>query len=270
MSFTSGKTSPDVKISKTLGGLAYTNILAVTANFNATSLTYDLATTLTPLKALPHGQLTTASKVKVASTSDSDTINGTGARIVQIAGLVDYQFFEENIFMDGKTEVESINDFDKILDMSPVVFGSNVNADTGDSNSVGDIYVGTGEFTDGVPANPILGIDVSNNDPSTRVGVFTIPDGKFGFIRDIFASTEPDKKENSAVALTIAFKIFGFPETVWFKGYEIFFDGAYQYIPEFVFPIPPKTDIQVRAKKITAKDKVGDMFMTIELQDIRG
>ena len=169
MSLTHGRASLDLKVQKSLGGTPYTNLFVITGVINDLTTDFQLISPNAVLNPLPHAQLTTPSQVYIASTSNSDTVTGTGARVITITGLdANYDILEEVIIMNGQTPVQSINTFSRVFEMLIIQYGSNVDAVTGDSNCVGDIYVGTGTFTLGVPANPIISILSSETNANSR------------------------------------------------------------------------------------------------------
>lgn len=263
-----GRTTADVKIDKSVGTFPFTNLIAISCRFDADKNYYQLASTL--LKELPHNQLESSSKVKLASTSDDDDVAGIGARLVGITGLKDGELFTELVFTDGKTPVETINEFDKITSLLALEFGTNVNSDTGDSEPVGDIYCGTGTFTNGIPDAPIVVIDSDYHDTRSREGIFTIPDGKYAFIRDYFVTVKSAVGSvNNSVDFQLVLKPFGAPSTFWLKVTEFFYTNTYNYKPEAIVIIPPNFDLQLRVQKIVA-NHIGTATMTLELQDIRG
>jgi hypothetical protein len=224
---------------------------------------------MSQLQALPHRQLSTASKVKVASTSTSDSVTGTGARVVLIAGLDNnFDVQEEIILMNGQTPVESQYTYSRMLEMTCLQFGANVDS-KGDSMPVGDIFCGTGTFTLGVPQYPITGIDVSEYQVTSRVGIYTVPANKIAILRSIFCTTTPDMKDDTSLILQLAIRLYGFPENLWFKTSPYVFNGSFQYLPEFVIPFPSRTDFQVRCATTNAKSKLVQTELVFELQDVR-
>jgi hypothetical protein len=267
--FSGGKSGVDLKTYKSLSGYPYTNQLAVVAKTTVTSTTDTLATTVTALKPLPHKQLTTATRPYVASTSANDTLLGTGARLVLVVGLdANYSIQEEVLALSGQTPAQTALTYIRIFELLILNFGSNVNA-LGDNVPVGDIYCGTGTFTAGVPANPIVGILATDNDPNSRVGIFTVPDGYYALLKSIVATTTPDIVDENYLYLTLAIKLFGFGSNHWFKFAPFYFDSSFQYLPEYTFPLPPKTDIQLRVKSNSAKAKTASIEMVLELKELR-
>lgn len=268
--FSGGKSGIDVKSYKSLSGYPYTNIFAFVAKASVTSTTDTLATTLTPLKALPHQQIVVPTRPYVASTSANDTLLGTGARLVLLTGLdSNFNVQEEVIALNGQTPVQTALTYIRIFEAVIINYGSNVNT-LGDSVAVGDIYVGrTATFVVGVPNEPIIGILAADNDPNSRVGVFTVPDGYTALLKSITATTTPDVVDENFLFLTLALRVFGFGTNQWFKFTTFFFDSAFQYLPEYLFPIPPKTDIQIRVSSNSAKAKTASIETVLELKELR-
>lgn len=93
---------------------------------------------------VPHP--TAASVLKISSSSANDTAEGTGARTVYIAG-VDGDFDEvgEFVTLNGQTAVNTVNSYLYVNQLYVASLGS------GAANA-GDINVGTGTVTGGVPA----------------------------------------------------------------------------------------------------------------------
>ena len=88
----------------------------------------------------------TPAKVKVASTSTDDDAGGTGALTVLLGGVDSSGVAQtETITLDGQTEVESANTYKGVTTATTLTSGS------GNKNA-GDIWVGSGTFTSGVPA----------------------------------------------------------------------------------------------------------------------
>jgi len=267
----SGRAYPDYKAQSSVGNTPYTNKFVISGVMSNLKREYKLFSPIDDIAELPHGQLTSAQKVYVASTSNRDDITGTGARLVILNGLDTYgNIQDELVLMDGKTPVESANDYISIAEVLIYEYGSNIDTDTGDSVSVGDIYVGTGTWNDGVPSNPITGIKQSENNASSREAIFQVPAGKLLLVRSLFATTEPDKKENTSliVQLAVLLPVFG-SNTLWIKSEPYAFDSTFQYLPEFLLPIPPLSKIQIRGKTTINKTKRSTVSLGCELRDIR-
>lgn len=272
----SGRNSPDIKVSKSLGNTPYTNLFVISGVIEALTTDFQLVSPLPLISTLPHNQLNTPSTVFVASTSNDDSGTGIGARVLFLTGLDSfYNILEEIVVLNGQNPVETTNVFSKVFEILIIAYGTNIEPVTGDSNVVGDLYVGTGAFVNGIPANPIVGLANSQNNPNSRDGIFTVPDGKLLLIKGLFCGTQPDNKENIALIIQLSFNLFGFGEELFFKTEPYVFNGTFQYLPEFNIPFPPRTDIQLRAKitttsPIPTNTKTSTVSLECELQDLRG
>ena len=266
----SGRNAPDVKVTKSIGGYPYTNLFAISGVITDLTADYQLVSPITSIATLPHGQLISPSTVWLASTSALDNITGIGARIVIVTGLdINFNLLEEVVLLDGQNPVETNNVYSKIFEITILEFGTNIDVDTGDSVGVGDIYCGTGVFINGIPANPITGVKASENNPNSREAIFTVPDGKLLLMKSLFCGTQPDNIQNTGLVVQLSFKLFGFGENFWFKTEPYTFSDTFQYLPEFNLPIPPRTDIQIRAKSTTIKSKISTVTLEVELRDLR-
>jgi hypothetical protein len=271
MSLGTGRSVADVKVAKAAGGTAYTNVFAITANYVTNSTSHVLATELPLIASLPHNQLYTPSKVKIASTSDEDSADGgTGAHLLAITGLGPTGLAQEELMiLDGQTPVESDQFFLRVSEMTIFAWGSNLHA-SGDSASVGDIYCFTGTFVAGVPQYPIIGIAATSNDPNSRVGAYTVPANKIAYIKNIFNTITPDKKDNTSLELMLAMRVpLSNSPTAWFKSTKYQFDRTFNYEPSYVLPLPPLTDVQFRIRVIGTATKIGSKELVLELQDAR-
>lgn len=103
----------------------------------------------------------------VSSGSTNDTIAGTGARVVSISGI-DFNGAQigENVEMNGRTGVTTVNAYTSILSIEVVETGS-----LGSNDGV--IYVGSGTVTTGVPATPYCAMRASTGLAETLS--FTVP-----------------------------------------------------------------------------------------------
>ena len=108
----------------------------------------------------------------LSSDSANDTLLGTGARVITVKGLLsDYSEAEEDVEMDGLTEVSTVNSFLRI---------NAVFIKTGQAGSLqfndGIIYIGTGVVTSGKPA--VVNNLIIANVGISESGFYTVPLGK--------------------------------------------------------------------------------------------
>jgi hypothetical protein len=108
-----------------------------------------------------------AATMTVSSSSAADTSTGTGARTVRVFGLnSSYQEVIQDVTLTGQTGVAMSTDLIRVYRAYAITVGSGgVNA--------GDVWVGTGTVTNGVPANKYAGILTGNG--QTLMAIYTIP-----------------------------------------------------------------------------------------------
>lgn len=121
-------------------------------------------------------------QLSVASSSAADTSAGTGARTVRVKGLLSTGLaFEEDVTLTGTTEVPLSNASVMAVNSIEVL-----TAGSGGQNA-GDIYVGDGTFTAGVPAEKFAKVPVGNG--RTNSGIFSFPNGSEVYFHSINAGT---------------------------------------------------------------------------------
>ena len=122
---------------------------------------------------VPHP--TVASVLKVSSTDAADASpSGTGARSVLITGLnASYDQISETVVLSGQTAVNTVNSYLYVNGLTVTSVGS------GGANA-GDINVGTGTVTDGVPAVLYDMIAIGYNNRTT--GHYCVPAGYTGYL----------------------------------------------------------------------------------------
>lgn len=112
---------------------------------------------------------TSATAMKVSSTSASDTAAGTGARTIRVDGLnASYNEISEIVTLNGQTPVVTTNVFIRVFRSFVITAGS---ANT----AAGTIYVGDGVVTAGVPATAYAVIPLGEN--QTLMALWTVPAG---------------------------------------------------------------------------------------------
>lgn len=117
---------------------------------------------------------TSAEQMKVSSSSANDTAAGTGARTITITGLdASWNEISEVVTMNGQTAVLTTNSFLRINGLS-------VTTADGLLANAGNIYVGNGVVTAGVPATIYDMIPAGFNNRQTHA--YTIPANYTGYI----------------------------------------------------------------------------------------
>ena len=125
---------------------------------------------------------TSGTQMTISSESANDVAAGTGARTVLISYLdEDYIEQTEIITMNGQTAVSTVaTDILRVNSLIVLTAGSA-------GNNQGQIYLGTGTVTAGVPATKYSIMPVNIN--VSRTGVYTVPAGKrYSLASNIFSS----------------------------------------------------------------------------------
>jgi hypothetical protein len=178
-----------------------------------------------------------ASILKVSSSSASDTAAGTGARTILIEGLnAAYEAVSETVSLNGQTAVNTTNSYLRVNKMIVLTAGSG-------GTSVGNIYAGTGDVTDGVPAVVVNQTGVLANE--TESGFYSVPAGHTAFINMWTMSsgnTTPDEWTRFTLRIRPFGGVFGIKAQ-----YHIAASGIYECKAAYPLPIPEKADLEVLA-----------------------
>ncbi len=135
-----------------------------------------------------YSYLSTATVLKISSSSANDTSAGTGARTITISGLdANYDEISESVTLNGQTAVNTTQSFLRVFKIIVSTAGSG-------GQNAGVIYAGTGTVTSGVPANKYGTIAVGDN--QTLMCFWTVPRGYTAFLYqiDISMNTEVANK----------------------------------------------------------------------------
>lgn len=234
------------------------------------------ATTLENINELSnlvlYSALGDAHKLQVSSSSANDDGDpaGTGAQKLKIIGLdANYDILEEEITLDGQTQVETTSSFLRVF-MAYVSYAGSV------QSNVGDIYViktGTGgTVTAGVPGTLTSGwVKILAGFGQGTSGVFTVPRGKMFELRTLIVSARGQPSEvflcsHNPVADENAFRV----------GPSFVVDSsiAQLMVPSkrdgtLIFPakFPEKTDIYLRCLSASAN---GIVTATAIFEQYRG
>ena len=270
MSYSSGKSDPNFKLQQSLGNIPFVISGSIVGRYKGRDTDWIVISTIPSLQNLPFYTLTTAQKVKFSSTNSNDNLTGIGARKL-LAQYIDsnYNNKEEIIELDGQNEVESTFDVLRVQEMLITDFGSNVDAQTGDSNSLGDIYCGTGVVTDGIPQNKLCVISSTDEDPNSRVGTFTVPDGYIFALNSIHVFGFSDSIGDLRCRILLAARLFGLGQNQWYKTSTYNINQSFKYEPDSLLILPPRTDIQLRIYSDNANFKDVSVYLDFDLKELR-
>ncbi|MFW9968622.1 MAG: hypothetical protein ACFFDF_00380 [Candidatus Odinarchaeota archaeon] len=200
---------------------------------------------------IPIALLTNAIQFKVSSTSNNDTSGGTGARNVYLTGIAIinnvWTYTSEFVTLNGQTEVLTSNSYIRLLKCEAYSVGSLGVQD-------GDIYIGTGVVTNGIPATEYG--KIRSDRGAMKSSLLTIPDGYKGLLKQFIINIDSNKtneiylktKSSSTSKVTrVHFTLDTTQNVINLVSY---------------FAIPQRTDLWIEAKSIaqTSNVKVGLVF----------
>ena len=185
-----------------------------------------------------YSYLTSASVLKVSSSSTADTSAGTGARTVELFGLdTNYDEINETVTLNGQTAVNTTQEYLRINRMIVRSAGSG-------GQNAGVVYAGTGTVTTGVPANKYATIAIADN--QTLMSLWTVPKDYTAYLfqTDIGAAcTTSNKLLNVRIVARPFGEVFQVKDKFGMGVGGETVTQLYQYPLKF----EEKTDLEVRA-----------------------
>lgn len=182
-----------------------------------------------------YSYLSSASVLKVSSSSLDDSATGTGARQVIVSGLdADYNEISETVNLSGQTAINTSNSF---LRVNRIVVTS---AGSGGQNA-GVIYAGTGSISSGVPANKYATIAAGDN--QTLMGLWTVPAGYTAYLLQTDVTVATTQNNKYATASVVAR-----PDGEVFQVKDKFVQAEGSHHQRYNVPIKfaEKTDLELR------------------------
>lgn len=196
--------------------------------------------------------VTTATVLKISSSSADDDSAGTGARTIAIYGLdQNYNAISESVILDGQTEVNTGNSY---LRVSKIVVTS---VGSGGFNA-GVIYAGTGTVTAGVPA--VIHELVPINFNASMSGVYTVPAGYTAYVYQ--GGLTSQSNGNNYLTGRLKTSNQGSPKTT--NAVTIFTEGMVDYNFTCPLKLPEKTDLEACAT-VSANTSTATSFFFIIL-----
>lgn len=192
--------------------------------------------------------LAAASVLKVSSSSADDASAGTGARTVTIYGCDgDYDEVSESVSLNGQTAVNTTTEFLRVWRVIVDTAGSG-------ATNAGDIYVGDGTVTAGVPATKYAKVLAGNG--QSLMALRTVPAGKKMLVSSCVFGTGKDATNTVTVSFW-ARPLGG----VWnIKEQQVIFQSTHQ----IVLPVPvafgEKVDFEARAVSAAGTPDVAVSF----------
>lgn len=197
-----------------------------------------------------------ALQMTVSSSSANDTSAGTGARTIVVQGLdANYNEVTETVTMSGQTAVTMT------ASLLRVNYAYVATAGSGNS-AAGDIYIGTGTVTAGVPATvyDVIKFDYNN----TTTGSYTIPAGYTGYVSQGLFSTGQAGGSNQVQGRLLSRGTNNIRMTAAITTLN---NGVANYVFEYPLPIPEKTTLEATAIGSSANNAVSSMFILVLVKE---
>lgn len=203
---------------------------------------------------IPHP--TTASVLKISSSSADDTSAGTGARTVAIFGLdANYNVVSESVILDGQTPVNTGNSYLYVNQFYVTSVGSGgVNA--------GNINAGTGTVTAGVPAVLYDLIAAGYNQRTTAH--YCVPAGYTGYLVTGVITTG---QATGSTSVTAFLKQHGPDGILRVGAVSTLNNGSVQYDFTFPYAIPEKNCVGATAIGSAANNSVSAYFNIVLIKN---
>ena len=193
-----------------------------------------------------------ASTMTVSSSSTLDTAAGTGARTVTISGLdASYNEQSETITLNGQTAVNTAGTYIRVNRGFVVTAGSTATAQ-------GNIYIGTGTVTTGVPANIYALIGLGDN--QTLMALWTVPAGYTAYLESAYINAGDTSATQYIIARFMQRQLGGVFRTA---SKVTLHDGVGNFFDTIPPSFPEKTDLEVRAVSSAGTNQVGSSFTLV-------
>ncbi len=200
-----------------------------------------------------------ALQMTVSSSSASDTSAGTGARTIVVQGLdANYNEISETVTMNGQTAVTMTNA------LLRVNYAYVLTAGSGDS-AAGDIYIGTGTVTAGVPATvyDVIKFDYNN----TTTGSYTIPAGYTAYLSQGLFSAGQAGGSNQVQGRLLSRGPDNIRRTAAITSLN---NGVADYVFEYPLAVPEKTTLEATAVGSSNNNAVSSMFILVLVKNSTG
>lgn len=197
-----------------------------------------------------------ALQMTVSSTSANDTSAGTGAQTIVVQGLdANYNEVTETVTLNGQTAVTMT------ASLLRVNYAFVATAGSGNS-AAGDIYIGTGVVTAGVPATTYNIIKFDYNDTTT--GSYTVPAGYTAYVsQGLFSSGQASGSTQVQGRLVVR----GTNNIRRTAALTTLNNGVANYVFEYPLAVPEKTTIEATAIGSANNNGVSSLFILVLIKD---
>jgi len=181
---------------------------------------------------------TSATVMKVSSSSASDTAVGTGVQKIIVAGLdANYNQVSETVIMNGQTAVNTVNSYLRILYTELLVVGSG-------AAQAGTIYVGTGTVTTGVPATIYWTSETTYN--NWGFAGYTVPAGYTAYVTS-YTITSQSATANLLLSAAMIEREYSTGVAEIQSTMRLVAGGTVDRHFDFPYVVEEKNDIELRA-----------------------
>jgi hypothetical protein len=197
-----------------------------------------------------------AIQMTVSSASANDTSAGTGARTIVVQGLdANYNEVSETVIMNGQTAVTMTNALLRVNYVYVATAGSG-------NGAAGDIYIGTGTVTTGVPATVYDIIKFDYN--VTTTGSYTIPAGYTGYVSQGLFSTGQAGGSNQVQGRLLTRGMDNIRRTAAITSLN---NGVADYTFEYPLAVPEKTTLEATAVGSSNNNACSSMFILVLVKE---
>ncbi len=197
-----------------------------------------------------------AIQMTVSSSSANDTSAGTGARTIVVQGLdANYNEVTETVTMNGQTAVTMAASLIRVNYAYVATAGSG-------NGAAGDIYIGTGVVTAGVPATTydIIKFDYNN----TTTGSYTIPAGYTGYVSQGLFSAGQAGGSNQVQGRLLTRGTNNIRLTAAITSLN---NGVADYVFEYPIVVPEKTTLEATAIGSSSNNSCSSMFILVLVKE---
>jgi hypothetical protein len=197
-----------------------------------------------------------AIQMTVSSSSANDTSAGTGARTIVVQGLdANYNEVSETVTMNGQTAVTMTAALLRVNYAYVLTAGSG-------NGAAGDIYIGTGTVTAGVPATVYDIIKFDYN--VTTTGSYTIPAGYTGYVSQGLFSAGQAGGSNQVQGRLLTRGTDNIRRTAAITSLN---NGVADYMFEYPLAIPEKTTLEATAVGSSNNNACSSMFILVLVKE---
>lgn len=197
-----------------------------------------------------------AIQMTVSSSNANDTSAGTGARTIVVQGLdANYNEVSETVTLNGQTAVTMTASLLRVNYAYVLTAGSG-------NGAAGDIYIGTGVVTAGVPATTY---DIIKFDYNTTItGSFTIPARHTGYLSQGLFSSGQSGGSNQVQGRLLTRGTDNIRRTLAVTSIN---NGVADYVFEYPNAIQEKTTVEATAIGSSSNNAVSSMFILLLVKE---